>query len=86
MNLKVCRNLKMPNDGYVFPQIIDYLGEITRYTIVAWIVAIENKCCTLGGLVVTRLYMLVTLQSHYKYIVSLLSCLSLKVEKGVECM
>ena len=42
--------------------------ETKRYTIVARIFAIENKCCTLGGLTITRWHTLVT--GHYKYIVS----------------
>ena len=57
--------LKMSSDGYVFPILCIYLGETTIYTIVARIL---NKCCTLGGLTVTRWYTVVT--GHYKYIVS----------------
>ena len=44
-----------------------YLREMTRHTIVAWVfAAIENKCCTLGGLAVTGRYTLIT--GHYEYI------------------
>ena len=47
MNLKGCWNLKIPNNDYIFPKLWIYLGDITWYTIVAWIFAIENKWCTL---------------------------------------
>ena len=50
-----------------FPKIGIYLGEITRYTIVAWIFANENKCHTLGRFVVKGWYTLV--MGYYKYIV-----------------
>ena len=73
MNLKGGQNLKMANDRYVFPQIIEifYLGEITRYTIVAWIVAIETNIAPwVDWQLQDGTYTIVT--SHYKYIV--LSC------------
>ena len=49
------------------PKLWIYLGEIRRYTIVAWIFTNENKYCTLGGLVVKEWYTLVI--GHYKYII-----------------
>ena len=61
-----CRNLKMPIDGYVFPQFKELFGEITIYTIVACIFVNENKCCTSGGLAITIWYILVKV--HNKYI------------------
>ena len=83
VNLKGCWNLKLPNDDYVFPQILDLFERNYKiYIIVAWIFAIEDKCCTLGRLTVTRWCTLVT--GHQKYIyhhvMTSLSWLSPKVE------
>ena len=46
------------------PKLWIYLGETIKYTIVM-IFSIENKCCPLGGLAVTRCYTLVI--GHYKF-------------------
>ena len=47
---------------------MDLFGRNCKITIFAWIFAIESKCCTSGGLMVTGWYTLVI--DHHKYIVS----------------
>ena len=72
----------MLNDVMHSPNLGFYLGEITLYTIVMWIIANESKWRSMGGLAQSRMIdtrlLQVATNILYRHVVASLSWLSSK--------